>query len=337
MNQIDWLLTITALALGNCLLFAVYLFTVRTRDAVSYRLLGLFLITLGIRIGKSVITLMVPEYVELLTSIGVVSMWAIGPSMYLYFRSSFGKQLLFDKKLTFHFIPVLILILILPFVYLNEEIIFNIYLTSIIQLLVYLSVSIKIMVKFAKTHSNNKVKKNWGTMFLIGIGTIWVCFVFQVTFETYFVYLLATLMSSAILFTLGLWAMNRQRFYSLGSQKENDNGLLDISREVSELFEETNIYLKEAITVKNIAMKLGIKPYLVSQAINTNYGKSFPELVTDYRIKHAKKLLALGDKQKNIKAVAFESGFATLSAFYTSFRKNTKMTPREFREMNFQN
>lgn len=334
MDQIDWLLAISTLAIGNCFLFATYLLNIKTGDINSYRFLGLFLISLALRIGKSVITLMVPQYFEILTAIGVVAMFAIGPSMFLYFRSSFGRAFNLDKQNLIHFIPMIGSIFFVPFVYLNEVIIYKIYLTSIVQMLVYLSLSILIFRRFVKDHINNKTKKRWGFLFLAGVSAIWICFMIQILFETYLAYFIATLVATAILFSIGLWAMNKQRFFSFGRSKESNDILDSLAVKIAELFEETNVYLKETITVNKIARQLETQPYLVSQAVNSYFGKSLPELVKDYRIQHAKKLLAKGDEAINIKSVAFESGFTTLSSFYTSFRKNTKMTPREFRENN---
>jgi len=93
------------------------------------------------------------------------------------------------------------------------------------------------------------------------------------------------------------------------------------------------VFINTDLTVSSLAAKLKCPAYMVSRAINQYFNKSFSELIVEYRIKKAEKLLA-ADPQKSltIEAIAFESGFNTLSAFYKSFKKINGMTPSQYRE-----
>jgi AraC-like DNA-binding protein len=51
-----------------------------------------------------------------------------------------------------------------------------------------------------------------------------------------------------------------------------------------------------------------------------------------YRIKKAEQLLLTRGELLSIEGVAYESGFNSLSGFYTSFKKLHKMTPAQYRK-----
>jgi AraC-like DNA-binding protein len=70
----------------------------------------------------------------------------------------------------------------------------------------------------------------------------------------------------------------------------------------------------------------------VSRAINRHFSKTFSELVLAYRLKRAAQLLLAQDsKLYTVEAIAFESGFNTLSAFYAAFKRHYHTTPAQFR------
>ena len=71
--------------------------------------------------------------------------------------------------------------------------------------------------------------------------------------------------------------------------------------------------------------------YLVSQALNKYFGKSFYELVNELRIKEAEvKLKEFNIKKETIEGLALDVGFNSRAAFYRAFKKHTGKTPTEF-------
>ncbi|MEQ9423965.1 MAG: helix-turn-helix transcriptional regulator [Cyclobacteriaceae bacterium] len=333
MNHIDWLLAISAFMIGNCILFATYCFYSRSRDQISLNLLGVFLLALAIRVGKSVVTLMAPDHMDVLTAIGIVAMYVIGPALYLFFRSSFSNNSVNNKLLNLHFIPAGAISLILLFAFKNENLVYQLYLISVALMFGYGMLATWVWWQYCKHTANNKDKKEWGGYFLLAVFAIWMSLIGQLTFETYSAYLTATLLATAIMFAMAIYTMTKKRHLSIIKAKPlNDHRLMSVAVKIENLFTATNAHLQESITIDVIADKLNLQPYLVSQAINASYGKSLPELVSEYRIEHAKKLLTAEEQEMNIKSIAFESGFTTISAFYSTFKKITKMTPKEFRQ-----
>jgi AraC-like DNA-binding protein len=79
--------------------------------------------------------------------------------------------------------------------------------------------------------------------------------------------------------------------------------------------------------------KLGTQAYQVSQAINEGLKKNFYDLVNNYRVQEAKRLL-LHPKNVNytVLSIGFEAGFNSKTTFNTVFKKFTGMTPTEYKE-----
>jgi AraC-like DNA-binding protein len=112
-----------------------------------------------------------------------------------------------------------------------------------------------------------------------------------------------------------------------------DNRSGEIIKKITLLMEEEKLYQEPELTLQDLADKLQLPPYQVSQVINEGMKKKFYELVNGYRVEEAKRLL-LHPKNRNytILSVGFEAGFNSKTTFNTVFKKFTGLTPTEFRE-----
>jgi YesN/AraC family two-component response regulator len=96
--------------------------------------------------------------------------------------------------------------------------------------------------------------------------------------------------------------------------------------------EKEKLYQETELTLQQLAGKLQVPTYQVSQALNEGMKKNFYELVNGYRVEEAKKLL-LDSQNRNytILSVGFEAGFNSKTTFNTVFKKFTGLTPTEFK------
>ena len=100
------------------------------------------------------------------------------------------------------------------------------------------------------------------------------------------------------------------------------------------LYQKVVTYLSEHymenITLSGIAKKFGYNEKYLSHALHNLTGIHFRQLLTFYRIDHAKKLLK-SRKDINIATIAAESGFCSINTFNRSFRSMTGKSPSEYR------
>lgn len=122
------------------------------------------------------------------------------------------------------------------------------------------------------------------------------------------------------------------KFFSKNTSKTKMIAIDDvlIEKVVSSL-ESSKIYLRKSLTLNELALEIGEPTYKISKVLKLKYKKSFPELINHYRINDAKQVLANshGDFVK-IEALGFDVGFNAPSAFYSAFKKETGMTPKDF-------
>ncbi|MEL7148572.1 MAG: helix-turn-helix domain-containing protein, partial [Bacteroidota bacterium] len=79
----------------------------------------------------------------------------------------------------------------------------------------------------------------------------------------------------------------------------------------------------------DVAQKLGVPAYQLSQSVNESTGENFNQYVNVHRIEAAKEMLRTRP-ELTIEAIGQECGFKSKSSFYAAFKKNTGTTPSKF-------
>lgn len=101
---------------------------------------------------------------------------------------------------------------------------------------------------------------------------------------------------------------------------------------ISEYMCANKPYLDVNLTLESLSRDIGIKPTEVSRIINSQNGTNFHEFVNGYRIDQIKSELILSQEQ--IIIIAYNNGFNSKSTFNSVFKKNTGLTPSQFRKRN---
>lgn len=106
-----------------------------------------------------------------------------------------------------------------------------------------------------------------------------------------------------------------------------------IEQRILKLMKEEKIFREEEISLKTLAARLSMTPHQLSEFLNVRLNLNFNNLINNYRIEEAKRLLTYR-QDLNVLNVAYESGFNSLSAFHTAFKRNVGMSPKAFRKRN---
>jgi AraC-like DNA-binding protein len=96
--------------------------------------------------------------------------------------------------------------------------------------------------------------------------------------------------------------------------------------------EQDRPYRNGALKLEDLAAQVAMTPHELSQLINEHCGANFADYLNGYRVEALKTALSNPqDVNKTILELALEAGFNSKSAMNRIFKKNTGMTPGEFR------
>jgi len=98
---------------------------------------------------------------------------------------------------------------------------------------------------------------------------------------------------------------------------------------------EQKLYLDPLLTLKGLADKIGLNTHELSYVLNNGLGKNFYQFINELRTEEAKSLLLSEDmKHLDLLGIATSAGFNSKTTFYTTFKKLTGLTPKEYMKTN---
>lgn len=166
---------------------------------------------------------------------------------------------------------------------------------------------------------------------------IWVAPV--LTLDTLYLYIAPLTVFLVILETRAF--LQPETYTRLSAQEESvgkylnstlsDKELQQIVNRLQDHMAENSPYLQSDLRIAHLSRDLHIPVNHLSQAINQKLGKSFTELINQYRISEAQKILdADRSCEVNLLAVALEVGFNNKTSFLNAFKKNLEMSPSSY-------
>jgi len=122
-------------------------------------------------------------------------------------------------------------------------------------------------------------------------------------------------------------------------REEEKNPLLREMEDIMAQGSATNYYVVETIkaitkeygsriSIETVSSELGVSPSYLSRKFKEVTGKTFLEVLHEYRIIQSAKLLATG--KYRVGEVADLSGFSDYKHFYSVFKKYTGIAPTEY-------
>ncbi len=337
-NQILFFLSATGVF--NSVVLSLYFLFLKKNKTTSDLFLGLLLLSLSIRIGKSVFYNFNPQLSKTYLQIGLSAFFLIGPLLYCFVKSILQKLNYSFAKYSLVLTTISIIVLGFLFPYKENTALWRgtIYYAIIIQCFVFIVLSIyeakHIFKKLVTNRKQISYHETWILSVIGGVFAIWLSYVLA-KYTSYISGALTFSFSFYISILLIYYAKNKTLISAISKEKyinKIDEQLVkEIQEKINILFETKKVYTNPDLTLTILAKDLSIRPQLLSQFINDNLNKGFTQFINEYRIEEAKRLLKESTQLK-IDAIGFEAGFNSSSTFYSSFKKITGTTPSNYQK-----
>jgi len=199
------------------------------------------------------------------------------------------------------------------------------YITSAVQLLVYVVCSFN----FLRTTP----KKKWVQWINYLVLIIALTFVFQLSAPSLPMYIGATTVAGICLHLSVFLAFKHRKIFN-GSSKNGQLNELEqtLKSSLLTLLDERHIYRELDLDLAKLARHLQTKPHVLSKVVNTSFNRSVPELLNEYRVNDVKKQLSDPNNRDKIEIIALSCGFKSSAIFYKTFKKFTGTSPTQFKE-----
>ncbi len=153
---------------------------------------------------------------------------------------------------------------------------------------------------------------------------------------TYSVLLLLT-------FILGFYGLKQQTIFARnqvqnGAEKYIKSRLKPedkqkIRTRILECFEKQKPYLDSELTIVRLADMLKTSRHVLTEVINTEFGRNFYQFVNEYRVEAVKQKLSDPKlRHLSIEAIGYDCGFNSKSTFFSVFKAVAGCTPLQFRK-----
>lgn len=142
-----------------------------------------------------------------------------------------------------------------------------------------------------------------------------------------FIYVVLTLLFRVFDKPLAAAEADEPRQSRSPAQQQRDD---EVIAAFEQLMKERQLYREMGCSRESVARMLGVNENTLSRIINQHYEARFTDIVNQYRLKEAQRLLvAMPDKA--ITDIAFEVGFNSIPSFNRVFKEHSGFSPSAFR------
>jgi AraC-like DNA-binding protein len=354
---------------SQLIIISIFLLSPRKARETSHIILALFFIALAVNLINSYIYHAAFENNELVNCllIGAPFAFLYSPLMYFYVKSLTEKPIVYKPHYLIHLIPFFIFTgyLLTSFYFQSEKVKryfvydsheFTFWVTSTIILniqVIFYIIGVVVLL--------NKYRKRIKTMFssVEKINYSWLKFLFSALTLLWFADIARAVsitnknltIIAEMIFLLGFLLICYLILYKALTQPVIFSNIEEIppqkkkvlSDEVNEQYlkkllncmENEKPYLDPAITIYQLAEKISIPARSLSDVLNNSLNKNFYDFINEYRINEAARLLSdVKDSSKTVLNILYEVGFNSKSSFNQAFKKQTGLTPTQFKKEN---
>jgi AraC-like DNA-binding protein len=330
------------------LLLSVFLVTAKSKRKLPDYLFAAFLLVSVIDFSGFFIS---PPDFKVVKGSKLASVLLQMPLYYLYVNSACYYNFRLQKKHFLHTLPFLFFFCLFSISGISKQNyqVFDSF--SIIQYYCYIIAVFLALRNFRRLYQenysgNHHLTYKWlmQTTGLFLIGNIFVLIRGFVDESTPAYNYLYTFTSLFVLFVISWFVLNAlyrpNLFAGINKDLVSVKSVDELKKQPEQLqnlmqFMETEKpYLDDKLTLQKLAEQFNLPEKQLSLLINQHTGKHFFDFINEFRINDAKTLLK-EQSQLTVLEVLYEVGFSSKSSFYTAFKKETNLTPTDYRKSMF--
>ncbi|MFK7936501.1 MAG: helix-turn-helix domain-containing protein, partial [Saprospiraceae bacterium] len=143
---------------------------------------------------------------------------------------------------------------------------------------------------------------------------------------------------SIMIVVFGAYALKIPSLFELPLQKYQASNLdqtkaTKLFQQLKNHLETEKIFLDPDLTLAKLSQQIKSTPKEVSQAINQVKQLNYSQFIAQYRVHEAQRLLqSLDHAHLKISAIAYDSGFNSISSFNAQFKKVVNQTAKAYRK-----
>ncbi|MFY0593107.1 helix-turn-helix domain-containing protein [Roseivirga sp.] len=327
-----------SLGVINGFILSIYLF-IKEEKRIADIYFGGLILSLCLRIGKSVLAHFNDDLDKLILQIGLSACVFIGPLFYLYSKA-IRQNSVKHKRSDLLFLGLLggaTIILGIVFPYRTEPEFWNgimiqsIYLVWAIFLVLGLYENRAVLTKLFRTPKQLLEEERY----IIGIA-VSVIFI-TLTYQTALFLRGFTYIWGSIIFSISFYYLAGRKLLGkktitpkTNSQAPLENGA-QLLAQVELWMNTEKPYLDSKLKLDELASQVNLSRHILSRVLNEEYKFGFSDFIRTHRVNEAKRLIEIRD-DLSLEGIGFEAGFNSKSAFFDAFKKVTSQTPAAYKK-----
>lgn len=333
---ISVLFLLASLGVVNGILVGVYLIVKKKRTITDVYFGGL-LLTLSIRIGKSIFFYFNRGTDLLILQIGLSACIFIGPFFYLYIKAIERQEQTFqlkDKLLLFTLLiaititGVLFPYRIFPEVW-NGYIIYGIYAVWSFFTIVGLYHSSKLLRPTVFSPKSMNGSEQYLTAIVLSM--LFITCTYQAALFIGFTYIWGALIFTfTFYYLLGRVLLTSKSITPKLSIRPLENGT-ELLNKINEWMSSEKPFINQGLKLDLLASQTDMSKHTLSRVLNEKYKHGFSQYVKEHRVNEAKKLI-VSRPELSLEGIGYEAGFSSKSAFFEAFKKIENCTPSEYKK-----
>lgn len=302
--------------------------------------LAIYLLTFGLRMGKSLFH----YYYTITPTVHILFLslfFAIGPSVWLYTLTISRPHKKFRPLgLYSHYLVLLLAILLSPVIpEYGSPYAWVFYLVLFVHGFLYCFYTLYWIRKNKGLYPNDekgRKLKNW--LLLLSVATLAILSnAIGIYYELIPFYPGSALVFTVVMIVLitymlkNLWLLKPIPQKYKGSEL-TASFMAAYEKQLNRLMAEEKLFLQPELTLQKLSEQMEITSKQLSQLINQTKDKNYSLYISELRVQEAIKIMENEQyKDYKIAAIAYESGFNSISSFNAAFKKITGQTPVAYR------